>query len=119
MSAELITSTLVWFGLGWLLDRLLGTMPWFMFAGALLGNWAGLYLIWLRGQRSEAYARAQDREHASDAPDARSVAADSSRTAVAETATAGSTTPDASDMTAPERGTTPERWATPERGTKQ
>ena len=54
MSAELITSTLLWFGVGWLLDRLLGTMPWFMFAGALLGNWAGLYLLWLRGQRSEA-----------------------------------------------------------------
>ena len=53
MSAELLTATLVWFGVGWLLDRLLGTMPWFMFAGALLGNWTGLYLIWLRGQRSE------------------------------------------------------------------
>ena len=53
MTVELVTATLVWFGIGWLLDRLLGTMPWFMFAGALLGNWAGLYLIWLRGQRSE------------------------------------------------------------------
>ena len=54
MSVELITATLVWFGIGWLLDRLLGTDPWLMFAGALLGNWAGLYLIWVRGQRNEA-----------------------------------------------------------------
>lgn len=53
MSAELITSTLLWFAIGWLVDRALGTMPWFMFAGALLGNWTGLYLLWLRGQRSE------------------------------------------------------------------
>jgi ATP synthase protein I len=52
MTAELLTATLVWFGVGWLLDRLLGTMPWFMFAGVLLGNWTGLYLIWLRGQRN-------------------------------------------------------------------
>lgn len=57
MSVELLTATLVWFGIGWLVDSLLGTMPWFMFAGALLGNWVGLYLLWLRGQRAENAAR--------------------------------------------------------------
>lgn len=58
MSVELLTATLVWFGIGWLVDQLLGTGPWFMFAGALLGNWVGLYLLWVRGQRAEAGAHA-------------------------------------------------------------
>ncbi|MFA9430161.1 AtpZ/AtpI family protein [Egicoccus sp. AB-alg2] len=51
MSVELISAILVWAGIGWLLDRWLGTPPWFLVIGALVGNFAGLYLVWLRGTR--------------------------------------------------------------------
>lgn len=77
MSVELLTATLVWFGIGWLVDQALGTMPWFMFAGALLGNWVGLYLLWLRGQRGDA-PRAPD---AADTTGARPTPADAEQRA--------------------------------------
>lgn len=48
MSLELLSGILVWGGAGWLLDRWLGTLPWFFTAGVMLGFGAGLYLIWLR-----------------------------------------------------------------------
>jgi F0F1-type ATP synthase assembly protein I len=54
MSMELIGAILTWTGIGWLIDRWLGTPPWFLVIGALVGNFAGLYLIWLRAQRMEA-----------------------------------------------------------------
>ncbi len=54
MGAELFTATLTWAGLGWLLDRWLGTEPWFLAIGALLGSAAGLYLVWLRAGRMDA-----------------------------------------------------------------
>lgn len=54
MGVELIAATLTWAGAGWLLDRWLGTEPWFLAIGALLGNAAGIYLIWLRGRRMDA-----------------------------------------------------------------
>ncbi len=58
MGAELITATLTWAGIGWLVDRWLGTDPWFLVIGALVGNAAGIYLVWLRGKRmDEAEAR--------------------------------------------------------------
>ena len=47
-SVELMAGILTWMGLGWLADQWLGTMPWLMVAGALVGNAAGLYLIWVR-----------------------------------------------------------------------
>jgi ATP synthase protein I len=53
MGVELITATLTWAGIGWLIDRWLGTEPWFLAIGALLGNAAGIYLIWLRGRRMD------------------------------------------------------------------
>jgi ATP synthase protein I len=53
MGVELISATLTWAGAGWLLDRWLGTEPWFLAIGALLGNAAGLYLVWLRGRRMD------------------------------------------------------------------
>lgn len=53
MGVELITATLTWAGIGWLVDRWLGTEPWFVAIGALLGNAAGIYLIWLRGKRMD------------------------------------------------------------------
>jgi F0F1-type ATP synthase assembly protein I len=51
MGVELITAVLMWAGIGWLIDRWLGTGPWFFAIGALIGNAAGLYLIWLRAER--------------------------------------------------------------------
>lgn len=58
MGMELMAAILTWTGVGWLVDRWLGTAPWFLVAGGLLGNFAGLYLIWLRSERmNEAQAR--------------------------------------------------------------
>jgi F0F1-type ATP synthase assembly protein I len=37
-----------------LIDRWLGTPPWFLVIGALVGNVAGIYLIWLRAGRMDA-----------------------------------------------------------------
>lgn len=64
MSVELIAAILTWTGIGWLVDEWLGTMPWFLVGGALLGNAAGLYLIWLRSGREE---HGWGRETAADA----------------------------------------------------
>ena len=47
---ELVTATLVWGGIGWLADRWLGTAPWLMCAGFVVGNGAGIYLLYLRSQ---------------------------------------------------------------------
>ncbi|MEX2503932.1 MAG: AtpZ/AtpI family protein [Egicoccus sp.] len=54
MSVELISAVLLWAGLGWLVDRWLGTPPWFLVIGGLIGNFAGLYLVYLRGERMNA-----------------------------------------------------------------
>lgn len=48
MSLELLSGILVWGGVGWLLDRWLGTTHWFFGAGVMLGFTAGLALVWLR-----------------------------------------------------------------------
>jgi len=54
MGVELIAATLTWAGIGWLIDRWLGSAPWFLAIGAILGNAAGIYLVWLRGHRMDA-----------------------------------------------------------------
>jgi len=54
MGVELLTATLTWAAIGWAIDRWLGTEPWFLAIGALLGNAAGIYLVWLRGRRMDA-----------------------------------------------------------------
>ncbi len=69
MGVELISATLTWAGLGWLLDRWLGTEPWFLAIGAILGNAAGIYLVWLRGRRMDALEDAARREGAHDGPE--------------------------------------------------
>ncbi|MPZ87645.1 MAG: hypothetical protein GEU81_06125 [Nitriliruptorales bacterium] len=48
MMAEFVSATLVWGGIGWLVDSWLGTGPWLMSLGFVLGNAAGFYLIYLR-----------------------------------------------------------------------
>ena len=61
MGVELLAATLTWAGIGWLLDRWLGTGPWFLGVGAVVGNAAGLYLIWLRGARMDREEAARQR----------------------------------------------------------
>lgn len=51
MSAELIAGIGTWMVIGWLADRWLGTDPWLMVIGALVGFAGGLTLIWLRSER--------------------------------------------------------------------
>jgi F0F1-type ATP synthase assembly protein I len=53
MGVELMLAIVVWTGIGWLADQWLGTGPVLMILGALIGNFAGLYLIWLRSGRME------------------------------------------------------------------
>lgn len=53
MGTELIAAILTWSAIGWFLDQWLGTRPWFLVSGALIGNAAGLYLVWLRSGRME------------------------------------------------------------------
>jgi F0F1-type ATP synthase assembly protein I len=67
MSIELLAAILTWTAIGWFVDRALGTAPWFIVIGGLVGNFAGLYLIWLRSNRMEAAdaaAAAAEREGA-------------------------------------------------------
>lgn len=61
MSIELLAAILTWTAIGWAVDRALGTGPWFIVIGGLIGNFAGLYLVWLRSNRM------QEREDAADA----------------------------------------------------
>lgn len=56
MGVELLAAVLFWGGVGYLLDGWLGTSSWFTVFGALLGNVAGLYLIYLRSQRIDGAA---------------------------------------------------------------
>lgn len=51
LTAELISAVLVWTFLGWLADRWLGTDPWLVALGAVLGSVLGFYLVWLRAIR--------------------------------------------------------------------
>lgn len=56
MGTELLAAILTWTVLGWLADRWLGSEPWLMVTGAMIGNAAGLYLVWLRSARMDRYA---------------------------------------------------------------
>jgi len=57
MAVELIAAFLTWGGIGWLVDAWLGTAPWGLLIGSLIGMAAGLYLIYLRASRMEGYDR--------------------------------------------------------------
>lgn len=46
--SEFLAAILTWAAIGWLVDRWLDTAPWFLIAGAVLGNGLGIYLMWLR-----------------------------------------------------------------------
>lgn len=59
MGVELLAATLTWAGVGWLADRWLGTGPWLLAVGAIVGNAAGLYLVWLRSGRMDERERSR------------------------------------------------------------
>ncbi len=59
LAVELVTATLVWGGIGWLADRWLGTGPWLMLAGFVVGHCAGFYLIWLKTEQAVEAERLQ------------------------------------------------------------
>lgn len=53
VAAEVMGALLVWAGIGWLLDRWLGTTPWFLAIGALVGNAAAVWMMYQRSLRAE------------------------------------------------------------------
>lgn len=55
--SEFLAAILTWAAIGWLVDRWLDTGPWFLIAGALLGNGLGIYLMWLRSDPDRATMR--------------------------------------------------------------
>jgi ATP synthase protein I len=57
ISAELLTATAVWGGIGWLLDRWFGSTPWLFAIGLLLGFGLGTYIVF---KRFEVVAAAED-----------------------------------------------------------
>ncbi len=60
LAVNLVTATLVWGGIGWLLDRWLGTAPWLMSIGFVVGNACGIYLLWLKTSALPAPAATTD-----------------------------------------------------------
>ena len=54
LAVEFVTATMTWGGIGWLFDRWLGTDPWLMVVGFVVGNMTGLYLLYLRSLKADA-----------------------------------------------------------------
>jgi ATP synthase protein I len=52
--STLVTGIAVWGGVGYGLDRWLGTKPVLFVIGVLVGNFAAVYLIYMRSLRQEA-----------------------------------------------------------------
>lgn len=101
MGMELMSAILLWTGIGWLADRWLGTGPWLLVVGGLIGNSAGIYLIWLRSARMEA-----DERRATEARRLRPAAAAGQATPAAGQAppAVGQSTPEASGASARPEG---------------
>jgi F0F1-type ATP synthase assembly protein I len=62
LTIEFLAGILTWGGIGWLVDRWLGTSPWVMSAGFVLGNACGLYLVWLHSRSPDEIERARQRD---------------------------------------------------------
>jgi F0F1-type ATP synthase assembly protein I len=60
MTVEVLAGVLLWGGIGWLVDRWIGTEPWLGAVGVLVGFAAGLYLVVLRANRMDADERDKD-----------------------------------------------------------
>lgn len=54
LAVQLLSGVFTWGGIGWLLDRWLGTAPWLLVAGFVVGWATGIYLAWLKFGRAEA-----------------------------------------------------------------
>lgn len=50
---SLLGGPVVWGGVGWLLDRLLGTSPLFLAAGAVVGSLTGFWIVYVRFGRDQ------------------------------------------------------------------
>lgn len=57
MVSELVTATGVWAGIGYGVDRLLGSWPVAFAIGAVVGNGTGVYMVYRRSQVMAARAR--------------------------------------------------------------
>lgn len=57
LAVELVSAIFVVGGFGWLMDRWLGTAPWGLVIGFLVGNACGLYLIALHSRPEEEVER--------------------------------------------------------------
>lgn len=55
-AVDLIAATAVWAGIGFLMDRWLGTWPILFAIGAVVGNFAGVYILYKRSQPSDGLA---------------------------------------------------------------
>lgn len=62
LTIEFLAAIITWGGLGWLVDRWLGTSPWVTIAGIVLGNACGIYLVWLHSRSPEEVERARQRD---------------------------------------------------------
>jgi ATP synthase protein I len=65
--STIIAGVVVWGGAGYGLDHLLGTKPVLFVVGALLGNFAGIYLVYLKAFRDESAGNASKKEVKRDA----------------------------------------------------
>jgi F0F1-type ATP synthase assembly protein I len=66
--AEFLAAIFTWAGIGWLVDRWLDTAPWFLIAGAVLGNSLGIYLMWLRSDPERGKPSEDRKPTAGDEP---------------------------------------------------
>ncbi|CAN5194205.1 hypothetical protein BH23ACT9_BH23ACT9_00010 [soil metagenome] len=53
-TADFLAAILTWGGIGWVVDRMLGTDPVFMVIGFIVGNSAGIYLLYIRSREGES-----------------------------------------------------------------
>lgn len=51
MSTDLVAATVVGTGLGWMIDYMLGTLPWFLLLFFLLGTAAGIRMVFRTAMR--------------------------------------------------------------------
>lgn len=53
-TADLLAAIFTWGGIGYLIDSLTGRGPLFLVIGFVVGNAAGIFLLYLRAQRADA-----------------------------------------------------------------
>ncbi|SFI69634.1 AtpZ/AtpI family protein [Caulobacter sp. UNC279MFTsu5.1] len=64
--ADLIGGVLVGLGFGWLLDRYVGTRPWGMVGGLLIGMGSSIYIVVRKATKLSAQASAKSAEDGTD-----------------------------------------------------